>query len=106
MIMQPEHINAERFTAALAQLRRKKGDQPGFAELRLETFEEGRCVQTMHQGPYAGEPATVARMDAFMQAQQLTPRGRHHEIYLGDPLRSDPERLKTILRHPVASRAG
>ena len=55
----------------------------------------------MHIGPYATEPATVARLHAFIASQGLRPRGRHHEIYLGNPLRAAPEKLKTILRHPV-----
>jgi hypothetical protein len=105
MIMQPEQVTPQVFADALAQLRKKKGDQPAFARLRLEAFHEGPSVQTMHIGPYASEPATVAKMQAFMQANgcqdQVGSGGKHHEIYLGDPRRADPARLKTILRHPV-----
>ena len=105
MIMQPELVTAEMFAEALAQLRKKKGNQPTFARLRLQRFQEGLCVQTMHIGPYADEPATVERMQAFMQENNLQDLvglgGKHHEIYMGDPRRADPEKLKTVLRHPV-----
>jgi hypothetical protein len=102
MIVQPDFITPDLFNEALAQLRKKKGDQPGFSRLRLESFEEGLCVQMLHVGPYDTEPATVEKMDAFIQAKGYTKRGEHHEIYLGNPLRADPSKLKTILRHPVS----
>ncbi|MFZ5819794.1 MAG: GyrI-like domain-containing protein [Chloroflexota bacterium] len=109
MIMQPDLVTPEMFADALAQLRKKKGDQPAFARLRLERFCEGLCVQTMHVGPYATEPATLERMRAFMAENGLRdlvgsavgPGGKHHEIYMGNPLRADPSKLKTVLRHPV-----
>jgi hypothetical protein len=105
MIMQPDQISVEMFMESLAQLRRKKGDLPAFARLRLESFQEGLTVQTMHIGPYAAEPATVEKMKSFMQANGLQDLvglgGKHHEIYLGDPRRADPSKLKTVLRHPV-----
>lgn len=70
-----------------------------------DIFEEGLCVQVMHIGPYATEPPTVERMRDFMQEnsyRDLIGRGgKHHEIYLGDPRKADPAKLKTILRHPV-----
>jgi hypothetical protein len=105
MIMQPDQITTEMFADTLAQLRRKKGELPVFTRLRMETSHEGLTVQTMHIGPYAAEPATVERMQAYMQAngcQDLVGLGgKHHEIYLGDPRRADPAKLKTVLRHPV-----
>jgi hypothetical protein len=105
MIMQPDVVTPEIFADALVQLRKKKGDQPVFARLRLERFHEGLCVQTMHLGPYATEPVTVERMQTFMQQNGLRDQvglaGKHHEIYLGDPRRADPLKLKTVLRHPV-----
>jgi len=107
MILVPEMVKQEHFEAALAQLRKKKGDQPGFARLRLEPFEEGPCVQTMHIGPYATEPETLEKMHAFMAENGYTDLvgkgGKHHEIYLGDPRRAAPEKLKTVLRHPVST---
>jgi hypothetical protein len=109
MIMQPDQITAAMFADALAQLRKKKGDLPAFARLRLEKFREGKCVQVMHIGPYATEPATLEKMRAFMAENGLRDLvgsavgagGKHHEIYMGNPLRADPSKLKTVLRHPV-----
>ena len=106
MILVPDLITTDLFAEALAQLRERKGDQPGFARLRLDSFAEGLCVQTMHIGPYATEPETLERMQAFMLAQGyhdlVGQGGKHHEIYMGDPRRAAPEKLKTVLRHPVA----
>src|SRR5512146_2729655 len=67
MILQPDLVTPDIFTEGLTQLRKKKGDQPALGRLRLESFHEGLCVQTMHIGPYADEPATVARLEAFAQ---------------------------------------
>jgi len=100
MIMQPEHITPALFEEALSQLKKKR-DSAALPRLRLERFWEGLCVQVMHIGPYADEPATIARMRAFAQENGYRFRGKHHEIYLGDPRRASPERLKTVLRHPV-----
>ena len=101
MILQPDHITPELFAEALSQMRKKKGDLPAFSRLRLEAFQEGLCVQMMHVGPYETEPGTVARMEAFAAANGYTMHGKHHEIYLGNPLRAQPDKLKTILRHPI-----
>lgn len=105
MILVPDLIIQDLFQDTLAQMRKKKGEQPGFARLRLDSFEEGLCVQTMHIGPYATEPETVEKMQAFMQENGyrdlMGEGGKHHEIYLGDPRRAAPEKLKTVLRHPV-----
>ena len=100
MIMQPGHITPGMYEEALRQLKEKK-DNPALAKLRFETFREGLCVQTMQIGPYDQEPATMARMRSFAEENGLQLHGRHHEIYLGDPRRCKPERLRTILRHPV-----
>ena len=101
MILVPALVTLEMLAEALVQMRKKKGDLPGFARLRLESFEEGCCIQIMHIGPYGTEPATVEKMDAFAQLNGFSKCGKHHEIYLGNPLRADPAKLKTILRHPV-----
>jgi hypothetical protein len=104
MIMQPDHINADMFQDGLEQLRKKK-PSPAIDKLRLETFNEGLSIQIMHIGPYADEPGTIDKMDAFAEEHGYSLRGKHHEIYLGDPRRADPAKLKTVLRHPVV-RAG
>lgn len=100
-IMQPDCITSDLFAEALAKLRKKKGDMEAFSRLRLEPFHEGLAAQMLHIGPYAAEPATVEKMNAYLQAENLQKTGHHHEIYLGDPMRADPAKLKTILRHPV-----
>lgn len=99
MIMVPDHITDAMFHQALDQLGEKKPN-PALAKLRLEPFREGKCIQMMHIGPYAEEKRTIDQMDAFAQAEGLKLIGKHHEIYLGDPRRAKPDRLKTILRHP------
>jgi hypothetical protein len=105
MILQPDHITPEMFEEARVQVQAKRGDSPALVQLRLERFREGLCVQILHIGPYADEPATVAKLDAFAAEHGYVLCGKHHEIYMGDPLRSAPEKLKTVLRHPV-ERAG
>jgi hypothetical protein len=100
MIMQPDFITPELFAEARAQLLKKKPG-PGPERLRLEIFHEGPAIQIMHIGPYANEPETIARMDSFAAEHNYRLHGRHHEIYLSDPLRTAPERMKTILRHPI-----
>ena len=101
MIMQPDLITPEIFLDGLSLLRKKRGDQPVFAKLNLEKFEEGLCIQIMHIGPYATEMETIAKMDDFASANGFAMHGRHHEIYMGDPRKAAPEKLKTVLRHPV-----
>ena len=101
MIMQPEFITAEMFEEARAALLKKKPG-PGPERLRLEVFHEGPSIQIMHIGPYATEPETVARLEAYAAKHGYTQRDHHHEIYLSDPLRAAPDKMKTILRHPVA----
>jgi hypothetical protein len=71
------------------------------AKVKLETIREGRCVQMLHVGPYDKEPATLEAMRAVAGSQGYAFRGVHHEIYLSDPRRTAPSRLRTILRHPV-----
>jgi hypothetical protein len=100
LIMQPDHITPDMFEQALVHLQEKRPNQ-ALPNLRLEAFREGLCVQTMHVGPYATEPATVEGMRQFAAENGYRPLGRHHEIYLGDPRRAQPEKLKTVLRHPV-----
>jgi hypothetical protein len=75
---------------------------PGFADaLRIEPFEEGPVAQIMHIGPYAEERPTIDRMHEQIAEAGLRPLGRHHELYLGDPQRSAPEKLRTLLRQQV-----
>lgn len=105
MILQPEVITTDLFKGGLAEVRRKRGDSPALSKLRLESFEEGLCVQALHIGPYATEPATLTGMRAFAAESgyrdRVGPTGKHHEIYLSDPRKAQPEKLKTVLRHPL-----
>lgn len=100
MMLQPEHISEEMFQQAVQELARKK-DLPSLERLRFEPFHEGLCMQIMHIGPYAEEMRTVEVMKAFAEQNGYVARGKHHEIYLGDPRRAKPENLRTILRHPI-----
>jgi hypothetical protein len=105
MILQPDVITEDIFEEARDQAGRKKGHSNALAGVRLAQFEEGLCMQTMHIGPYATEPATVEKMRSFALENGCRDRvglgGKHHEIYLGDPRKADPARLKTVLRHPI-----
>ena len=100
MILQPAHITQTMYLEALQHLQKKKASQ-ALSRLRLETFGEGTCIQTLHLGPYDQEAATMEGMKAFAEENQLSLQGRHHEIYLGDPRRCAPEKLRTVLRRPV-----
>jgi hypothetical protein len=100
MIAVPDEVTADEVTTASGAAARKR-DLPAAPLLRLERFEEGLAAQIMHVGPYAEEAPTIERLHDFVAAQGYELRGRHHEIYLGDPHRTAPERLKTVLRHPV-----
>jgi hypothetical protein len=109
MIMQPQVITQDIFDEGLEQVRKKRGDSPALSKVRLGTYEEGLCVQTMHIGPYATEPATIERMRTFAQENGYQDcvgllGGKHHEIYLGDPRKADPAKLKTVLRHPIGKK--
>lgn len=102
MIAQPDAVTAELVERAVEQASAKK-PLPAAARLRLERFDEGRSAQVMHVGPYSAEGPTIERLHAFIAEHGLALRGKHHEIYLGDPRRTAPERLKTIIRQPVAA---
>ena len=97
MIMQPKYVTKTLFKEACAQLQKKK-QLAALSKVRLESFCEGPSAQIMYLGPYAGEGPTIQKIHAFIKERggQLT--GKHHEIYLGDPHRTAPEKLKTVLR--------
>ena len=100
MIMQPEWFTQEAYEKARETLEKKK-NPPALSRLRFETFHEGKSAQIMHIGPYDAEAPTIRQLHAFINAQSYTLCGKHHEIYLSDPRRCQPERLKTIIRQPV-----
>ncbi|MGB4869702.1 MAG: GyrI-like domain-containing protein [Candidatus Promineifilaceae bacterium] len=101
MIMQPEWVTGKMFAQATAVVTQQKA-LPALAKLRLEPYHEGQSVQIMHIGSYEDEAPTLHKLHhEFMPANQLAFNGRHHEIYLSDPRRVAPEKLKTVLRQPV-----
>jgi len=100
LIRMPDTVK-ERCLVMAAELLEKKGRGHGVAAVKLERIAEGKCVQMLHVGPYAAEGPTLDAMLAFAKEKGLRFTGRHHEIYLSDPHRTKPEKLKTILRHPV-----
>jgi hypothetical protein len=104
LIMQPQQVTGRLLDDAREQvLRKKEATSPDVLDkVRLERFHEGLCAQVMHIGPYAAEAPTVSMLHQFIEQQGYTLRGRHHEIYIGDPNRSVPEKLKTVIRQPVA----
>ena len=101
MILVPDFVTPKMFSEAVAEVRSKK-NPPGLKKARLETLDEGMSVQIMHIGPYATEPESIVRMDSYAREQGYKMVGKHHEIYLGNPRRASPSKLKTVLRHPVA----
>lgn len=101
MIHQPELVTAELVAEAIEQVRTKKKLERA-ADLRFESYQEGLAVQIMHIGPYSAEGPTLARMHhEFIPQNGYEMTGKHHEIYLGDPRRTAPEKLKTVLRQPI-----
>ena len=104
LIRQPDFVTHDVFGDAATQLAKKKPNLD-IAKARLETITEGLCVQILHVGPYDAEPATVAILDQFAVDNgyilDFTNTRRHHEIYLSDPRRTAPEKLKTVIRHPI-----
>lgn len=100
LIMQPPAVTAEIVDAAREKVA-KKHNPPLLPQVRLGELVEGRSAQVMHHGPYADEKPTIDRLHAFIASQGLSPHLKHHEIYLKDPTRCAPEKLLTILRHPV-----
>ena len=110
MIRQPDFVTEEVFAWAIQELKKKKPNL-NTSKARLESLTEGLCVQMMHIGPYETEPETIAQIEQFILDQSFAnaigdrlPTGRirrHHEIYLADPRKTAPAKLKTVIRHPV-----
>ena len=104
MIRQPDFVTADIFEAAKAALAKKKPNLE-ISKAKLETITEGLCVQVMHIGSYDDEPATIAALDRFAVENgyviDINDTRRHHEIYISDPRKTAPEKLKTVLRHPI-----
>jgi hypothetical protein len=100
MMAQPDVVTEAALEAAVEEVRQKK-DLPALPKIRLETYHEGLSAQIMHIGPFSEEPATIARLHAFISEQGYTIHKKHHELYLSDFRRTAPEKLRTIIRYPV-----
>ncbi len=101
LIALPEEANPEELVEAL-EGGRAKLESPYREQLRIEPFAEGRVAQLLHLGPYAAERPSIERLHAGIADAGLQATGRHHELYLGDPRRVAPEKVRTLLRQPVA----
>ena len=103
VIRLPDFVTREDFDWVVKEAERKK--KTDFSKVEFLTYDEGLCVQCMHIGSYDDEPATVALMHAFMEEQgyvlDITDQRLHHEIYLSDARKTAPEKLKTVIRHPI-----
>jgi hypothetical protein len=104
MIAQLDPIDEDDIARAVEAARPKR--LPALDRVRYERWREGLSAQTLHVGPYADEGPTIARLHDAIAAAGATPRGHHHEIYLGDPRRAAPARLRTVLRQPVTAPHG
>lgn len=103
MIMQPPEVDDALLAAAREQAATKK-DPVALPKVRLETLEEGLAAQILYLGAYADEAPTIQRLHDYIEAQRCERYGKHHEIYLSDPRRTAPERLKTVIRQPMRPR--
>ena len=103
VIRLPDFVTREDFDWAVREAEAKK--KTDCSKVEFLTYDEGLCVQCMHIGPYDDEPATVLRMHEFMEQQgyslDITDQRLHHEIYLSDARKTAPEKLRTVIRHPV-----
>jgi len=102
MIRQPDFMLNDHLSVAL-ELASKKNDHFNFNRIRLEEYIEGLSVQVLYYGPYADEGPTIEKIHNFAFDQGYQLHGKHHEIYLSDPRRTAPEKLKTVIRQPIKS---
>jgi len=100
LIRMPEFVTSEIVEKAKEEVFKKKGLEL-IKEIKFEKITEGKCVQILHIGPYSTEPESLSKMRKLMKEKNLIENGLHHEIYLSDPRKTAPEKMKTILRQPV-----
>lgn len=100
LIRMPDVVKKKDLDRAKASVMGKK-NLPLVQQIELYTMMEGTCVQMLHVGPFSTEPESLQHMNAFMEANRLSRNGVHHEIYLSDFRKTEPHKLKTILREPV-----
>jgi hypothetical protein len=104
MVMQPEIVSDEVVHRMLDRVA-ASANPPGVDRIRFEPYDEGNAVQVLHLGSSRTQRATLERLHAFVVELGMVPAGKHHEIYLSDPHRTAPHRMRTILRQPVRARA-
>lgn len=100
MIMQPAFITREMVDKAVEEVRRRK-KLVALAEIRFASLSEETCAQIMHIGPFSAEGPTIERLHKFIAHAGCKPSGKHHEIYLSDIRKADPEKWKTVIRQPM-----
>jgi hypothetical protein len=100
MIMQPKFVTEQMFHDAVAQVKKKK-NLPALPKIRFENFQEGLSAQIMHIGPYSAEAQNIEKIHAFIKQNGFELAGKHHEIYLSDPRKAAPEKMKTVIRQPM-----
>ncbi len=103
LVMQPDFITQELVNQAITELQQKNKPLPSLSKLRFQTFQEGKCAQILHLGPFSEEGPTIELLHNYIEEIGGTFDGKkqkHHEIYLSDPRRTKPEKLKTIIRQP------
>lgn len=103
LIRMPEFVTSEIVEKAKEEVFKKKGIEL-IKKIRFEKIKEGKCIQILHIGPYSTELESLAKMRKLMEQKSLVENGFHHEIYLSDPRKVAPEKMKTILRQPVKER--
>ena len=101
MLMEPPTVTRKLFDESVRQLRERK-NPPGLDKVRLEKFREGKAAQILHIGPYSAETPTIERLHTFIRENGYRLSGKHHEIYMSNPQRSAPEKLKTVIRQPAS----
>ena len=101
MLIQPDHVPEEDIADALGALDKKGKTTAVHRSMRTELLAEGRAVQCLYVGPYDSMGESIATMQAFAESSGLELAGKHHDVYLSDPRRTVPEKLKTVLRRPV-----
>lgn len=100
MILQPDFISEEMMEQSVAKVARKR-PSPYPGQAKLESFTEGLSAQVLHVGPYREATETIRNLHEFIKANNYDLRGEHHEVYLSDPRRASPDKLRTIIRQPV-----
>ena len=102
MLVQPDHVSEEDLAETLAELDKKGKSTAAHRSMKTEVLEEGQAVQCLYVGPYDSMVGAISGMQAFAESKGLGFVGKHHDVYLSDPRRTAPEKLKTVLRRPVS----